>query len=273
MSIVSFDVGIKHLAYCCLGPPRDIQAWNVLNLVAEDVVEPVSTCSLCTRKAVFRHTDICFCKQHATKSKDWMLPVAGLGSKTKKQLEELFVAKGWPVPEGSKDTVLKALQGRMLAAVRPVRKVAAGEVSLIEVGRRMVVELDRVSAGWTVGAVLIENQISPIANRMKTLQGMLTAYFLMRFPSANIHYISSGNKLRRPGEEEKRTYKENKELGIQRCREALQTVSGEALQGNGQGGVDWLAFFEGWPGKKDDLADAYLQGMWWLGKKGRGAVA
>jgi hypothetical protein len=192
----------------------------------------------------------------------------------KQQLVDLFLAKGWSVPEGSKETVLQALQGKMLAAVRPMKKVAAGEVSLIDVGRRMVAELDRVSVGWNLGAVLIENQISPIANRMKTLQGMLTAYFLMRFPLAAVHYISSGNKLKKVAEqvgepEEKRSYKENKELGIQRCREALQKDVGG----------DWLAFFDGWPGKKDDLADSYLQGVWWLskaatkGKKKLGAVA
>lgn len=286
--IVSFDVGIKHLAYCSLDPSGHIHAWNVLNLVSE---EPVLTCSLCTRKAVFRHDQVCFCKQHATKSKDWMLPITGLGSMTKQQLVDLLVAKAWPVPEGSKETVVKALQGKMLAAVRPLKKVGAGEVSLIEVGRRMVLILDQVSISWNVGAVLIENQISPIANRMKTLQGMLTAYFLMRFPLAAVHYISSGNKLRTEGAEpggkpeEKRSYKENKELGIRRCREALAT-QGETVSDNRSVGAlqkdvggDWLAFFDAWPGKKDDLADSYLQGVWWLskaatkGKKKRGAVA
>jgi hypothetical protein len=279
--IISFDVGIKHLAYCCLNLSGDIHAWNVLNLVSEESVEPVLTCSLCTRKAVFKNESICFCqgptafcKQHGIKSKDWILPVAGLRSMKKQQLVDLFLAKGWSVPEGSKETVLQALHGKMLAAVRPMKKVAAGDVSLIDVGRRMVAELDRVSAGWNLGAVLIENQISPIANRMKTLQGMLTAYFLMRFPLAAVHYISSGNKLKKVAEqvgepEEKRSYKENKELGIQRCREALQKDVGG----------DWLAFFDGWPGKKDDLADSYLQGVWWLskavskGKKKLGAVA
>ena len=279
--IISFDVGIKHLAYCSLDLSGEIHAWNVLNLVSEESVEPVLTCSLCTRKAVFKNESICFCqrptafcKQHGVKSKDWILPVAGLGSMKKQQIVDLFLAKGWSVPEGSKETVVKALQGKMLAAVRPLKKVAAGDVSLIDVGRRMVAELDRVFEGWNIGAVLIENQISPIANRMKTLQGMLTAYFLMRFPLAAVHYISSGNKLKKVAEpvgepEEKRSYKENKELGIQRCREALQKDVGG----------DWLAFFDGWPGKKDDLADSYLQGVWWLskaatkGKKKLGAVA
>jgi hypothetical protein len=50
--IISFDVGIKHLAYCFLDTNKEIHAWNVLNLVSEESVEPVLTCSLCTRKAV-----------------------------------------------------------------------------------------------------------------------------------------------------------------------------------------------------------------------------
>ena len=43
--------------------------------------------------------------------------------------------------------------------------------------------------------VIIENQISTIASRMKTLQGMISQYFIMKgIPS--IEFISSINKLK-----------------------------------------------------------------------------
>jgi len=44
--------------------------------------------------------------------------------------------------------------------------------------------------------VILENQISTLASRMKTVQGELTMYFLMRFPEAHIEFISSKNKLK-----------------------------------------------------------------------------
>ena len=42
--------------------------------------------------------------------------------------------------------------------------------------------------------VIIENQISPIANRMKSIQGMLTQYFITK-DVPHIEYISAINKL------------------------------------------------------------------------------
>ena len=43
--------------------------------------------------------------------------------------------------------------------------------------------------------VIIENQIRPIANRMKTVQGMLAQHFItIQIPF--IDFVSSGNKLK-----------------------------------------------------------------------------
>ena len=47
-----------------------------------------------------------------------------------------------------------------------------------------------------IDRVIIENQISPIANRMKTVQGMLSQYFLMSNDKLDIEFISSINKLK-----------------------------------------------------------------------------
>ena len=44
--------------------------------------------------------------------------------------------------------------------------------------------------------VVIENQLSPIANRMKTIQGMLAQYFIMIDENIDIQFISSSNKLK-----------------------------------------------------------------------------
>ena len=54
------------------------------------------------------------------------------------------------------------------------------------------------STGFPViDTVVIENQISPIANRMKTVQGMITQYFLMRgVDKRQIIYFSAVQKLK-----------------------------------------------------------------------------
>ena len=44
--------------------------------------------------------------------------------------------------------------------------------------------------------VIMENQISTLASRMKTIQGELTMYFLIHYPNVHIEYVSSTHKLR-----------------------------------------------------------------------------
>ena len=83
-------------------------------------------------------------------------------------------------------------------------------VSLITVGSNLMTKLDKLfysseasstsssaSESLVPDRVIIENQISPIATRMKTVQGMLTQYFLVRgVDPANISFISAANKLK-----------------------------------------------------------------------------
>jgi hypothetical protein len=109
--------------------------------------------------------------------------------------------------------------------------------------------------------ILIENQLSSIAVRMKTLQGMLTQYFIMR-GYKSIEYIGSQNKLKlfmdkdnKDNKDNKTTYSDRKRLGIQYCRGVLVEKNWD----------DWLKFMEA-HAKRDDLADCFLQGLWWINK-------
>ena len=62
------------------------------------------------------------------------------------------------------------------------QKKVAGNTDLVEIGWNMKKHLDKIKdcTMKNIKYVLIENQISPIANRMKTIQGMLAQYFIMR---------------------------------------------------------------------------------------------
>ena len=120
----------------------------------------------------------------------------------------------------------------------------------------------------TIDIVIIENQISPIANRMKTIQGMIAQYFIMR-GNPHIAFISSANKLKMftkptnvpidvPADDiksnSKTSYNERKKAGVEIVKELLS-----------KNNAIWLPFFLAHK-KKDDLADAFLQGAWFLNK-------
>ena len=101
--------------------------------------------------------------------------------------------------------------------------------------------------------VLIENQISTIATRMKTLQGMITQYFIMR-DIKNIEFISSSNKLKEFLDKKKTTYAERKKMGITITKEIIN--QSDMLH-------CWDETFSS-SKKKDDLADCFLQGRWFI---------
>ena len=64
----------------------------------------------------------------------------------------------------------------------------------------------------TVDKVIIENQISPIANRMKTIQGMIAQFFIMN-DIKDIEFVAASNKLKN-FITTKTSYNERKKLGI-----------------------------------------------------------
>jgi hypothetical protein len=153
----------------------------------------------------------------------------------------------------------------------------AGETDLVTIGRAIRRQLDEDLAINGTTHVIIENQISTIASRMKTIQGMIAQYFIMRFGNeVAIEFVSSHNKLKgfSDGKSEstetqrdedmktvncrgktKTSYKANKSDGVSVCRRFFET--------NGTELGPWSNRFER-SKKRDDLADCFLQGIWYL---------
>ena len=102
-----------------------------------------------------------------------------------------------------------------------------------------------------IDIILIENQISTIANRMAIIQGMIAEYFLMK-NKYNIKFISSANKLKLFIGPKKTTYNERKKLSIEITNNQLNKFTNE-----------WKDKFLK-NKKRDDLADCFLQGLWYF---------
>jgi hypothetical protein len=188
----------------------------------------------------------------------------------------------------------------------------ASTVSLVFVGYSLMKQFDELFYNENcpdqnknkIDAVVIENQISPIANRMKTVQGMITQYFLMRgVDKDHIIYFSSVQKLKvapyhfifhdtsekNPGDDDAdevddiQTYDDRKKAGVACVRKILagSSTTSSSITGSGSSPFTirsnecthssvklcscWLHRFESHK-KKDDMADSFLQGLSYIVK-------
>lgn len=256
MKLISFDIGIKNLAYCIFEINSEntikIQNWNVLNLM--EITSP-KKCSLCLKTGTFEINNKIYCKKHS-KNEKFIFPSPKYKiSKIKKMKKEelcLFCNEhNIKMDENTKkneilDFIEKWIQNNVL---KPIKTMKSSEIDLITIGRNMKIKLNEINEINEITHVIIENQISPIANRMKTIQGMLAQYFIMT-STARIEFVSSHNKLNCFQQtEEKNTYRKNKKDAITICKKILEE---NAEFSKWKHNMETL--------KKDDLADCFLQG-------------
>jgi hypothetical protein len=155
--------------------------------------------------------------------------------------------------------------GTAATAATPFKKpnyTYAHDLDLITYGRNLMKHLDVLleSIDGPIDMMIVENQISTLASRMKTLQGMITQYFIMK-NVPEIEFISASCKLKLFTDSsldissfvDASTYSDRKKSGISICRSLGGTI--------GTPYATWMPMFEKHK-KKDDLADCFLQGLW-----------
>ena len=293
--IASFDIGIKNMAYCVIeldtntSIAKRILTWGIINMVPETAQPPIccfvatSTTSKkkaaaaaaapqpCTNISAYTCCEKNYCKKHIDKKR--VITAKEFSSLKKKTIVALrdFCTKYEINTDFSEkkakivENIEKYLNANFYIPVAAATSKNAKEMNLICAGREMTRQLDSIFSPELMNQithVFIENQISTIAVRMKTLQGMLTQYFIMkRDASLIIKYISALKKLSAAtggggaAAAQKTTYSERKKQGIELC--------GKLLRENKNADVShWIDFFDNSRTKRDDLSDAFLQGVY-----------
>lgn len=275
--ILSFDVGIKNLAYCLMTKKDDfiiIKDWNIINLVEDRDLccFELRTKNKCGKIARFTSSGITLCKAHSTK----FIP-----SIDKLEENNTFICnhlkcknsatvviqnnENWSFcDKHEKDTK------KILTQFKP-KKLQGQNCSqqpLQELSVKLFTKLDSMKDFLDVEEVLIENQPSLKNPNMKTIATLLYSYFVFRgiidknktnSILNNIKFISPSNKLKvmknvtdeklGTAKDKREEYEITKGLGLIYCQALINENEKKFLENHV---------------KKDDLCDSYLQGFRYL---------
>lgn len=282
MKVLSIDIGIKNFAFCLFekGSGNDffyISKWDVVNISEEEsfkcsfIDKSVPSINLsinpcqCNKPAKFKKNLDYFCLKHA-KKQPFQIPHSELNKSSvqkDKMAKLLEIVKKYDIEyeKSSKKNDLISLINQYTYEnyFQKIETINANKVNLINIGSNIKTKFNNLfSDEDTIDYVIIENQIGPIANRMKTIQGMIVQYFIMSpIFVENIEFVSASNKLKNCNINTKTKYSDRKKIGIQKCLEIISSSHSFSNQ------VDYFNTHK----KKDDLSDSFLQGLWFINDK------
>lgn len=249
MKLVSFDVGLRNLAYCILeGTSRrdlKITGWDLIDIMAEMGGHDKPLCYKCKKPACWTRKGEYACTRHLNQN-------GGVPKKTdlnKKSKEELL---NLAIPLGITGTLKKNLVDGLYQHYsesswkRCVKSAKQG--SVVDLAPAIHQSLSSRKDLWKNANLIVFEQQPD--KRMLCVQGMMHMWFVTQ--GFKCKGVSAVHKLTNTitVEDATKSYKGRKKTGIIHAQELLPT---EELK----------TFMLKHP-KKDDLCDAFLQGLWVL---------
>jgi hypothetical protein len=306
-TILSFDVGIIHLAYCFFTKKEykekdlsgneksvykwDIIDWSLIDLTNRDELK----CLVCNKIATLQQTDDSilkyYCKVHAKQVNSKPLPYDEIYDKLEKKkiggcsfiLEASNCCdKNCTIKDKNNNTFCGAHAKKIYQTLtndikmKPLKKINVSSMDFDDTRLKLINILENKKHLLNANVVVIENQPSFKNPRMKSISALLYDYYIIRgvidkertnsnikrvkfmSPSNKIKLASDGEtqqiiklKASEKASDESKAYKLTKSLAVKYTQDLLKHLP------------DWLKHFNSYK-KKDDLADAFLQGAYYF---------
>lgn len=245
MKIISIDVGIKNLAYCLLDlqqqPHHHENNSNTssLNIIKWDSI------NLCEKEGKgLTKKNVCHDNDCKKKAKYYFY----IDAECAELDHKMYICSQHAKKVENKQEIIEE--------EKIDKEKSANKMDLVSIGVAIKKHFDThfiTDIINDIDHIVIENQISPIATRMKTIQGMIMQYFIMK-GITSITFASAINKLKAFTIDKKTSYKDRKKLGIEVTKKILTLLPLLNTK------TDYFINHQ----KKDDLADSFLQGVWYL---------
>ena len=252
MKVVSFDVGLRNLAYCVLeGTDRTdvrIVDWNIIDVLGEQAGVGAPRCHQCATAARYEHASNgqFACARHTPKKKA-KVTKAELNKLTPNQLHDQIASEKLTTDATKKADLVNLLYNHRKQNTWKKCVSSAIQGSVLDLAPAIIRSLDQRAVSWRgADLVCIENQMD---RRMFGVQAMLQMYFCCR--GFRCSGVSATHKLSNivTVDDSTASYKGRKATGIAHARVLVPLANQE--------------HFAKHP-KKDDLADSFLQGLWCL---------
>ena len=252
MKLVSFDVGLRNLAFCVLegSTRRDVTIvhWDLIDVMAESAGHDGAKCFKCKKPANWmKHDGSAYCcKLHRPKGAGKPPTKTSLNKKT---LDELKIEGTQHSLTGTtKKELVEKLYNFYCANVWKRCVKSAKQISVVDLAEPIAKCLESRRDLWE-GADLICFEQQP-DKRMLCVQAMLHMWYVCQ--GYKCKGVSAVHKLTNmvTVQDSTKTYKGRKSTGIIHAKELVPTQ-------------ELKEYMMKHP-KRDDLADSFLQGLWVL---------
>ena len=249
MKLISFDVGLRNLAFCILeGTNRSnvkITHWDLIDVMAESAGHDSPKCFKCKKPANWLKNDTYACTIH--KSKDGLKPP----TKTELNKRPIDILRTTCQHAGVVGTTKKELVDGYYAYMKAniwTRCVkSTKQVSVVDLAGPIAKCFESRKDIWRHADLIVFEQQPD--KRMLCVQAMMHMWFVCA--GYKCSGVSATHKLTNivTLQDSTKTYKGRKKTGIVHASQLVPD--------------NWREYMLKHP-KKDDLADCFLQGLWVL---------
>jgi hypothetical protein len=280
MKVVSWDVGIKNLAYSIIENtdvstnPYIIHKMDVINIIEDNKCSWCDcSCNVIKTTCSFLGEKMFFCKSHKSYhnvlSTKWENTKQSIAECSKDNLccicqkNGKFILNNNFYCTAHKTKLMKKWDTDI--ELKKFNSAKVKNTSVIDLKLNLVNKLDGIKELLDVDEVCIENQPAFKNPRMKAISDTLYTWFVIRGMVDNktikkINFISPSNKLKIEDKEDEineeienssNKYKTTKKLSIQHCKEILKYNQ------------DYIKMIERFP-KQDDCCDTIMMAIYYF---------